>query len=535
MKKLGGLKLCLILCLVLASLALTGCFEVSPIDDEPQEEDKVQLVIQEINLLPDEILKSDINQVIKVERMYNKLSEQEKKQVTNYEMLEKAIEEKNYLQDIDEILQNEFENVERFLNEQIPETIGSFEDKIDLPSTYIYKDSHQTVLYRITYQSSEPDIISNNGVVNHLQEDTYVDLLINVKCSYNGIERLFTKRINVERSIVLLFDHQILVAYWYGKFKQLTDIDYESIDIINYCFGQIAEGDNGWYISGRLSNLTDFTKVKEKGIKVCLSLGGWHDDKSFWDIYAKAASTEENRIAVANAILDVVVKYNLDGIDMDWEYPTSKNKNNFTLLMKQINKTLKEYNEDYLVTAAIPAGDWVNDRFDLASLNDVLDLFYVMTYDLDDGMRCNHVSSLSDAKDAVAYFQKYGVADEKIIIGSAFYGRYYEGVEDNGKGGLGASATYKDEISYDDILKNYLSRLGSGVTKYYDEKEEAYYLYDSTNKLFISYEDTESVIDKWNYAVNTGIGGLMYWSYDNDFSNTLMKAINSAQKANKQK
>ena len=70
MKKLGGLKLCLILCLVLASLALTGCFEVSPIDDEPQEEDKVQLVIQEINLLPDEILKSDINQVIKVERMY---------------------------------------------------------------------------------------------------------------------------------------------------------------------------------------------------------------------------------------------------------------------------------------------------------------------------------------------------------------------------------------------------------------------------------------------------------------------------------
>ena len=83
------------------------------------------------------------------------------------------------------------------------------------------------------------------------------------------------------------------------------------------------------------------------------------------------------------------------------------------------------------------------------------------------------------------------------------------------------------------IKENYLSRLGKGVTKYYDEEAEAYYLYDSENNIFITYEDTESVTDKWNYVVESKIGGLMYWCYNDDKSNTLMKAINAAQKNNK--
>ena len=534
MNGVKGFKIFYILCFILASLLLGGCSEIELTNTNEDNDSKVKEVIEEINLLPDEILKSDISQVNAVERMYKALSEEEKAKVYNYDMLAKAIEDKNYLQSLDEVLLKEFENVEKYLDATIPEVVTSLEDKITLPSIYTYTDDRQSIKYRISYTISNTNIINGLGEVSHQATDSTVGLTISVKCSYNNLEKVYERTINVERNLNLMFDHQILVAYWYGKFQELTKEDYESIDIINYSFAQIAQGDDGWYISGRLDNIRSFAAAKEKGIKICLSLGGWHDDKSFWNTYALAASTEANRIAVAQAILDVMIEYDLDGVDMDWEYPSSKDKNNFTLLMKQIRKTLKEHNPDYIVTAAIPAGDWISSRFDIASLNDALDLFYIMTYDLDDGMYCNHLSSLADAKDSVEYFTKYGASKEKLVIGSAFYGRCYEGVEDNGKGGLEAKATKKDEISFDDIKDDYLSRLGAAVVKYYDEDNEAYYLYDSENKHFITYEDTESVTAKWEYVVESKIGGLMYWSYNNDKSNTLMKAINAAQKGNNQ-
>ena len=535
MKLFGaGLKIILFSFLFLASLLLVGCGEIEPEPENVDNFEDVASVIDEIEMLPETIEKEDIKQVSTVEKMYKALTDDKKTLVTNYDKLAKAIDTKNYLQDLPNKLLAEFDNIETFVLDSIPDIITSLESNIELVETYNYVDERKTITYRISYTFSKTDIINGLGEVYHPMSDTYVDVIITVKCSYNNVEKRYEKKIKVERNASFVADHNILVAYWYGRFQELTEVDYESIDIINYSFAQIAQDENGkWYIDGRLNRLSSFAPAKEKGIKLCLSLGGWHDDKSFWDIYAKAAKTDESRKAVANAILDVIKEYNLDGIDMDWEYPKTADKTNFTLLMKQIRDTLKAYDKDLLVTAAIPAGDWITDRFDLAGLNEVLDLFYIMTYDLDDGMNCNHLSSLNDAKDTVSFFIKNKVAKEKLVIGSAFYGRIYEGVSDNGKGGLGTKATSKDETSYDNIKENYLSRLGKGVTKYYDEEEEAYYLYDSENHQFITYEDTESVTDKWNYVVEAGIGGLMYWSYENDKSNTLMTAINAAQKSNK--
>ena len=519
--------------LLLASLLLVGCIQNEPEPDIVDKFEDVASVIDEIEMLPETIEKEDIKQVQNVEKMYKALSEERQALVTNYEKLAKAIEAKNYLQELPNKLLAEFDKIETLVLESLPDVVTYLESNIDLIDTYNYVDERKTIVYRISYTFSDLDIINGLGEVFHPAADTYVDARINVKCSYNNLEKEYEKKIKVERNASFVADHSLLVAYWYGKYQELTAVDYESIDIINYSFAQIAKNESGWYIDGRLNNLSSFAKAKEKGIKICLSLGGWHDNSSFWDTYAEAAKTEANRVAVANAILEVVKQYNLDGIDMDWEYPKSADRTNYTLLMKQIRDTLKAYNKDLLITAAIPAGDWIGSRFDLANLNDVLDLFYIMTYDLDDGMYCNHLSSLNDAKDAVSFFTKNKVDSQKIVIGSAFYGRIYEGVSDNGKGGLGVKASKKDETTFDNIKENYLSRLGKGVTKYYDEEAEAYYLYDSENNIFITYEDTESVTDKWNYVVESKIGGLMYWCYNDDKSNTLMKAINAAQKNNK--
>lgn len=520
------LKIWFIALILLVGL-LVGCSDkVEPVENNDA---KIEEVINAIDVLSDDITKDDIEDVKATESMYLALDDADRSKVTNYEVLEAALKKVDYLQNIDSVLLAEFSKVEAMLNEAIPDFIASLTSKIDLPTIYTYQDEYQTVNYRISYTSLKPDLISNIGVVNHPRQETTVKLNMIVRCGYNNLERIFEKEIRVERNLSYMFDHSICVAYWYGRYQELTDIDYETIDIINYSFAQVAYDGANWYIDGRLDNLKSFAPIKEKGIKLCLSLGGWHDDKSFWNTYALAAKTDEARKAVAKAILDVMIEYDLDGVDMDWEYPTSSDKTNFTLLMMQIKETLKAYNPNYLITAAIPAGSWIGSQFDLKGLNSALDLFYIMSYDLDDGMNCNHLSSLGDAKDSVEFFSKSGVDKEKLVIGSAFYGRVYEGISDNGKGGLGQKATKKNSISYTKIKEDYLSRIGNGVTKLYDEKEEAYYLYDSENKQFITYEDIESVTEKWEYVMESGIGGLMYWSYNNDTTNTLMKAIHDAQ------
>ena len=88
-------------------------------------------------------------------------------------------------------------------------------------------------------------------------------------------------------------------------------------------------------------------------MKIVLSVGGWGADG-----FSDMAMTEEGRRNFAKSWLDAVEKYDLDGIDIDWEYPCSdaagigadpRDKENFTALLA----TLREYfGKDRIVSIA---------------------------------------------------------------------------------------------------------------------------------------------------------------------------------------
>src|SRR6202035_117208 len=92
-------------------------------------------------------------------------------------------------------------------------------------------------------------------------------------------------------------------------------------------------------------------KEKNPKLKVILSLGGWGGCRSCPDVF----STDSGRKEFARSTKELTDYFHTDGIDLDWEYPALENvpgyafspddKDNFTLLVKQLRKSLDNQQE----------------------------------------------------------------------------------------------------------------------------------------------------------------------------------------------
>ena len=89
-------------------------------------------------------------------------------------------------------------------------------------------------------------------------------------------------------------------------------------------------------------------------------------------------------------------EYGLDGIDIDWEYPGTSlagiasdrsDKENYTLLLAELRKTLDTYREGMLVTTAVGGDVYFALQTDMKEASRYLDYVQLMTYDLQGGFR----------------------------------------------------------------------------------------------------------------------------------------------------
>lgn len=108
---------------------------------------------------------------------------------------------------------------------------------------------------------------------------------------------------------------------WQTNRLPVNQIDWSHIDYISYAFG--LNGSNDYEIelsSGTDSTLTSLVEAAHSQTptrRVELSIGGWTGSGPFSD----AVSTEANREKLATAMVEAQKKWNVDGIDIDWEYP----------------------------------------------------------------------------------------------------------------------------------------------------------------------------------------------------------------------
>lgn len=344
----------------------------------------------------------------------------------------------------------------------------------------------------------------------------------------------------------------VVIGYVSGNGWTKEQIDPNKLTHINYAFAVPAQNGELAPISAKdEANLAALTSLRSinKDLKILISVGGWGGCKYFSD----AALTDASRRKFAASSVAFLKKHNIDGVDIDWEYPAQvgagniyrpEDKENFTLFLKAIRDALdKQGKQDnrtganhYLLTAATGGDTAFVSHTNLHDAQKYLDYVNIMTYDLYHGNDkvTGHHSPLGQSKkgdqsrnssmSAVDGHIRAGVPVGKIVLGIPFYGRGWTDVTPTDNGLFQPAPGKHHFISHDELVAKYINK--NGFTRYWDADANVPYLWNPTTRMFISYNDAESFAPKVAYVKQKGLAGVMFWEYIYDLKqNTLLNAL----------
>jgi len=299
---------------------------------------------------------------------------------------------------------------------------------------------------------------------------------------------------------------KVIVAYVTSWTQALPDTRY--VTHINYAFGHVTETFDGVRIDnpGRLKTVAAL-KGAGKELKVLLSIGGWGSGR-----FSEMAADDQNRKRFAGDCARVVKEYDLDGIDIDWEYPTSKaggisasdnDTQNFTLLMKEIRKAIGK--KKLLTLATVMSGKYI----DFAAVKEVVDFVNIMAYD--SGNPPKHHAALyrsemtgsGSGEEGVKAHHAAGMPLDKLVLGIPFYGR-------------GNNKDIKGFVHYRDLIQL------TGFETKWDAVAKVPYLVNATGEMVCTYESPESIKEKAAFINANNLRGAMYWEYAGDTDDGLL-------------
>jgi chitinase len=129
------------------------------------------------------------------------------------------------------------------------------------------------------------------------------------------------------------------------------------------------------------------------------------------------------------------------------------------------------------------------------------------------------------ADGAVRDFLAAGVPAGKLVLGVPFYGRAWVDVkpERNGLYQTGAAPKTRIDTAYHSLAADFVGR--NGFVRFWDPDARSPYLWNAERRIFITYDDPESLGQKARYIREKGLAGAMFWQYANDRSGVLLEAL----------
>lgn len=328
--------------------------------------------------------------------------------------------------------------------------------------------------------------------------------------------------------------------YWMAE-----DIVGENMTEIIVSFALVTDGYEGdpGLMDGRKikdKHFEELQKVRDKypDLKITVALGGWGADG-----FSDAVLTEDSRDKFAESIVKYLIKYDFDGIDLDWEFPVNggwgsikarpEDRENFSafliVLRDKLNKASNKKGEYLTMSVAANVGsDFYNSWTELDVIVETADEIHLMTYDNfgSSSSTTGHHTGAAFTEDAVVRFIEAGCPPEKLVIGGAFYGKLMSGVDFSGGNPVGAPLSDSgnvSDINYTYIVKDYMS--DDSYIRGWDSDQvtgRAPYLWSEENGEFITYDDPQSIKEKADIVKKYNLAGAMFWDYTQDWTRELL-------------
>ncbi|KAJ2844629.1 hypothetical protein J3B02_004912, partial [Coemansia erecta] len=352
-----------------------------------------------------------------------------------------------------------------------------------------------------------------------------------------------------------------LIIGYYPSWKraQMAGVDYSKYTHVNLAFGIPSSSgtisfDGDWFVPQLVS------EIHSKGTKVLLSVGGWTGSNYFSNILKDSGA----RSTLITSMVNYVKNNNLDGIDIDWEYPgrlgdtcnvydTANDTPNYLAFLKDLRAAFdSNFGErKKLITLAVRVepfdvpGGYSTDVSEFAR---VVDYANLMQYDINGGWNAdtgpNAPLNFETGKGLQASFvsaidawTKAGWPASQLTAGIAFYGRSTIAKEDMTKDPTNQYQPQEsvvplgdsEDAPWYDVCAGTTANSGVWMWKHlrdqgvlispstaaapwvrqWDPVSQTPWLFNPSTKQFISYDDPQSLKIKVDYAASKGLAGTM--------------------------
>lgn len=249
-------------------------------------------------------------------------------------------------------------------------------------------------------------------------------------------------------------------------------------------------------------------------------------------LMSDALSSTQTRERLVKNIINFIELFNLDGIDLDWEFPVYttrrlRDRRNFVAFLQSLRSQINLSEKNLLMTAAVAADPTIiAPAYDIPKLNELLDFVNLMTYDFTDwhphypflGLNAPlfpfsslpYFSKLNVAS-AINHWINGGLHPSKLIVGIPTYAHTFQlllpqlnQVSSPAKG-PGPNMNFGQVCSF---LRQ------TNAKSEFHQRARVPFAYNSS--IWVSYESKDSALEKARWIKYRSLGGVMTFNLNND-------------------
>lgn len=135
-------------------------------------------------------------------------------------------------------------------------------------------------------------------------------------------------------------------------------------------YADLPSGKDGYNRFNQLRNINP-------NVKTLIAVGGFSEGSTR---FSKIAANYYLRQAFVKNAVNFVKKYNFNGLDLQWSYPTINDQENFVQLLKELKERCEIY--DLLLTGLLKGYMGVDASYDVPRVVKYLDFANIITFDL---------------------------------------------------------------------------------------------------------------------------------------------------------